>query len=249
MPMSRSPGRPSASTWRAKTRSKPKSLPAAVRAEVSVVRAIAGRPRRSRSKRTVNSVAMMLAVGGAAAIAAEEELAPGLEHRYSRFGQRGRRLKQGSARSNSATWSPRRRLNSAASLERGRGSRRRFLGNSGKPVKATWMLASSTASHKQTSSSSATCCSTASSRARSRASRRRPRCRCSSMAGERRCSAARATSRPTSSSYGGRVTLVGIDRRRCRGGRDHALCARSAASRRPPRPRREPADHGQDALS
>ena len=36
----------------------------------------------------------MLGVGGAAAIAAEEKLAPGFEHRYSRFGERRRRLEQ-----------------------------------------------------------------------------------------------------------------------------------------------------------
>ena len=39
----------------------------------------------------------MLAVGGAAAVAAEEELAPGAEHRYSRFGEGRRRLEQAAA--------------------------------------------------------------------------------------------------------------------------------------------------------
>ena len=58
IPMKRSPGRPSASTCRANTKSKPKSLAAAVRIELSVVRAIAGRPRRAVSKRPVSSVAM-----------------------------------------------------------------------------------------------------------------------------------------------------------------------------------------------
>ena len=44
---SRSPGRASASTWRANTVSKPKSLPAAVSSEVSVVSATAKTPGKS----------------------------------------------------------------------------------------------------------------------------------------------------------------------------------------------------------
>ena len=53
----RSPGRQSASTWRAKTWSNPRSFPAARRSEVSVVRATAASARRVRAYRTTNSVA------------------------------------------------------------------------------------------------------------------------------------------------------------------------------------------------
>src|SRR5688500_17837712 len=55
--ISRSPGFASASTWRAKISSKPRSLPAAVRSDVSVVSAIAGYARRLRMYRTTYSVA------------------------------------------------------------------------------------------------------------------------------------------------------------------------------------------------
>ena len=54
---SRSPGRQCASTCREKTWSKPRSLPAASRSEVSVVRATAARARRFLAYRTTNSVA------------------------------------------------------------------------------------------------------------------------------------------------------------------------------------------------
>src|SRR5262249_54192680 len=52
-----SPGRPSASTCRRKTVSKPKSFATAVRIEVSVVRAIAARPLRGRWNRPTSSLA------------------------------------------------------------------------------------------------------------------------------------------------------------------------------------------------
>ena len=54
---SRSPGRQSASTWRAKICSNPRSLPAAVSSEVSVVSAIAASGRRAAAYRTTYSVA------------------------------------------------------------------------------------------------------------------------------------------------------------------------------------------------
>ena len=55
MPRKTSPGWPRASIWRAKMVSKPKSLPAAVRMEVSVVSAIARSAGRLTVRRTTNS--------------------------------------------------------------------------------------------------------------------------------------------------------------------------------------------------
>ena len=75
MAMTTSPGRPSASIWRAKIRSKPKSLPAAVSVDVSVVSAIAAIGARSVLVTDGQFGGEMLGVAGAAAIAEQHDLA------------------------------------------------------------------------------------------------------------------------------------------------------------------------------
>ena len=77
--MSTSPARPSDSTWRAKTPSMPKSFAIAVSSDVSVVRAIAGidGTRVVDGERAHELGRQVLGVGGAAAVAADQQLPAG----------------------------------------------------------------------------------------------------------------------------------------------------------------------------
>src|SRR5277367_6243204 len=76
MPRKTSPGWPKASIWRAKTWSKPKSLPQAVRMEVSVVRATARRAARLVERRTTNSATRYWASAAEPPLPATRSLLP-----------------------------------------------------------------------------------------------------------------------------------------------------------------------------
>ena len=76
MPRKTSPGWPRASIWRAKTVSKQKSLPMAVRMEVSVVRAMARRAGRSTVRRTTNSATRCWASAAEPPLPATRSLRP-----------------------------------------------------------------------------------------------------------------------------------------------------------------------------
>ena len=89
MAMATSPGLPSASIWRAKMRSKPRSLPAAVSAELSVVKAMAAMAARFGLVADGQFGREMLGVGGAAAIAEQHQLAAAADRRDAGADQAG----------------------------------------------------------------------------------------------------------------------------------------------------------------
>ena len=74
MPTTTSPGAHSASNWRSKTSAKPQSLAMAVRTEVSAVRAMDAQRPAVAAEASHQFGRQMLRVGGAAAVAAPENL-------------------------------------------------------------------------------------------------------------------------------------------------------------------------------